>query len=241
MAAGLERAGPAEPATVVLVDAASGEAHRSWREHAHDVAAVSFSPDGGLLAAADQQDVLVWNLKEDGAPQQPQGREPAAFRPGEGLLAVSHGDGAVSLWDCRAGYAVWTLEPESVPRALAFSPDGTVLATGHTEPNGRRVRLWAGEDGGLLRELSVAAGRETILTTKVWALALSPDGRLLATGGPDKAVRIWSVPEGKPLAVLEGHEGWVTSVAFSPDSRLLASGSNDRTVRLWAPGGRHFD
>ncbi len=70
----------------------------------------------------------------------------------------------------------------------------------------------------------------------VTAVAISPDGRLAATGGRDQMVRLWSLPDGEPLAVLTEHRGPVNGVAFHPFSQRLASGSMDGTVRLWSLG-----
>jgi WD40 repeat protein len=67
----------------------------------------------------------------------------------------------------------------------------------------------------------------------VGAVAFSPDGSRLASGGSDGAVWLWDVATGRELRRLEGHMDSVQSVAFSPDGHTLASGGNDNTVRLW--------
>jgi len=108
--------------------------------------------------------------------------------------------------------------------ALAFSPDGALLATGSYD---NTVRLWEVPGG---REAAVLRGHER----DVSALAFSPDGTLLATGSDDNTVRLWEVSGGREAGVLRGHKKWVSALAFSPDGTLLATGSADGTVRLWA-------
>lgn len=67
----------------------------------------------------------------------------------------------------------------------------------------------------------------------VLAIALTPDGRVLATRGWDGTVRLWDTASGDERAAPQGHQKKVTSLAFSPDGKILATASEDRTIRLW--------
>ena len=64
-------------------------------------------------------------------------------------------------------------------------------------------------------------------------VALSADGKMLASGSSDKTVKVWEIPSGKELRILQGQSDWVSSVAFSPDGKTLASGSWNQTVKVW--------
>jgi WD40 repeat protein len=72
-------------------------------------------------------------------------------------------------------------------------------------------------------------------STRVCAVAVSPDGRLLTSGLVDGTIRLWDPATGAVRRTLEGHSSMACAVAFSPDGSLLASGSSDGTVRLWDP------
>src|SRR5262249_45371209 len=67
----------------------------------------------------------------------------------------------------------------------------------------------------------------------VGGLALSPDGKTLASGGKDRTARLWEVATGKAGLVFKGHTDAVCAVAFDSAGKLLATGSHDGTARLW--------
>ncbi|WP_131785469.1 pentapeptide repeat-containing protein [Protofrankia symbiont of Coriaria ruscifolia] len=115
--------------------------------------------------------------------------------------------------------------------AVAFSPDGTLLATGTQDGP---VNLWDVRTGRRQRIL-------TDRTNLVSSVAFSPDGTIIAAAAGDHTVRLWDTTTGEPLSPLTGHTGPVRSVEFSPGRATIASGSNDGTVRLWdADTGRHL-
>ena len=72
----------------------------------------------------------------------------------------------------------------------------------------------------------------TVSPQWIYALAFSPDGKTLASGGDDKMVRLWNVGTGKSVRVLRAGSG-VNALAFSPDGKMLAGGGDDQTLRLW--------
>jgi WD40 repeat protein len=105
---------------------------------------------------------------------------------------------------------------------VAFSPDGHTVAVG-VEDGG--VLICDGQTGLPLRRLSGHTGR-------VWSLAFTADGGLLATTSADRTVRLWDPVSGDHLRTLTG-AGALWPAALSPNGRLLATGGEDGTVRLW--------
>jgi tetratricopeptide (TPR) repeat protein len=84
---------------------------------------------------------------------------------------------------------------------------------------------------------------------EVFAVAYSPDGKAVLTGGSDKTARLWDATTGQPIGAPMQHRGAVLAVAFSPNGKTVLTASNDGTARLWdaATGGpigpplRHHD
>lgn len=131
---------------------------------------------------------------------------------------------AILLLDATTGRRLGTLPIQKKGlSALAFSPDGRLLAAGF---NGL-VQVWDVPHRELIRAIS---GFERVVT----CLAISPDGRLLAAGTRDGQVWMWTLPEGRIVQRLEPGGRGVRSVAFAPDSRRLVTVVNQAPVAIWA-------
>lgn len=150
-----------------------------------------------------------------------------AASPVEELVAIARHD-VVHLVELPGGLIRHTLSGHVGPvTALVFTKDGKQLVAAAGEPGVfGEARLWSVADGKLVRVFKGHAD-------SLYAVAVSHDGKLLATAGYDKEIHLWEIANGKKGAVLKGHNDAVFGIAFRPDGRLLASASGDRTVKLW--------
>ena len=147
----------------------------------------------------------------------------------------------VQVWRAGAPCAVRSLHAEPV-LCLDTPPDHRAAVSGSADCFVAVTPLQDGLEAarGEPAELGSPLCRLEIPTTGdaehggIQAVCVRPDGKLLATGGWDRRIRLWQWGKWKALAVIRHHTGTVNSVHFSACSRWLASASNDRTLAIWA-------
>lgn len=173
-------------------DVASGQGRRIWKsESANGINDVAFSPDGRLLAADSGYSIRIWDVASGQLLRTLEGTSQGslAFSP-DGQTLADLEIGAVQLLTVASGNPLTSVNLQAagvytVANAIAFSPNGHVLALGCSD---NTVRLWDVANGKLLRTL---LGH----TDAVTSVAFSPDGRTLASGSKDKTIRIWNVAD----------------------------------------------
>jgi WD40 repeat protein len=220
----------AQGRTVRLRDTATGRAVGPVFKYPADVHRLAFSPDGRWLAVWATDESLELREAATGLPHRHLGRNEnvrgVTFSPDGRRLAAyggSKGQGLVRVWDVATGREQATMRGHQTEvYALAFSPDGTWLATGAWD---HTARVWDTATGKP-RTGPLAHGED------VHAVAVCPRGKLLATASFDGTARLWEPDSGRLRWELR-HGGPVITAAFSPDGKWLATGSFDGSARLW--------
>jgi serine/threonine protein kinase/WD40 repeat protein len=195
---------------------------------------IVFMRDDQWIAAKAENDVVVRKISSNERQIIP-GDSPAfgallAWCPGPNVLAIAN-ETEIQLWDARAQRLhKITGGSDNFLVSLVSSKRGDILVAGR-------------KDGTV--ELILVAEQKVLRTWKAhasltYALAFSPDGRILATGGADQLIHMWDVAALsrssstlQPLRTLRGHENQVWALAFSPDGRKLASAAKDGMLAEW--------
>ncbi len=222
---------------VLFLDAETGKETRHPLTRPGGVVPAALSPDGKKLVTLGKDNVGVQDLSADKESQSSfpsDVRVVGALWAGERPLLLGQGETdkltTVLLRDLRSGRERGRFE---TPRPARGSPGNAHAAV---TPD-QRLAVVSGGNSRTVRLFELGTGRErrefAAHPDAVLELALSSDGRTLATTCEDGRTRLWDMLGGKELAVLPAEQGHVLSLAFSPDGRLLATGGGDTTALLW--------
>jgi WD40 repeat protein len=202
-----------------VLDAGAPEVHPS------SIEALAISPDSSKLVSVNYQQIKIWQLP-GGALQTINGHSDwvvdCAFHPNGSMFATASFDTTVKVWNSSGGL-LKTFTTPGQQRTVAFSPDGTYLASagGDDLITIHRVSDWA--------TVGVFHGH----TDSIYALAWSPDGTLIASGGYDQVLRVWNVANGTQRFTVGNNHGNIYGVAFSPDGATIAyTDGEGNTLRL---------
>lgn len=208
---------PSSDNRIRIWDTSSGQEVFTLHGHTGQVLALAFSPDGQRLASTSEDNtVKVWAIP------------PYPLRPGERgqeeRRATSVNDRCIELRE-----PVFTRHHKERVIAVAFSPKGQLLASvsGETDKPGD-VKVWDAVSGAPLVSFP---GPQ--VPNPVVHVAFSPDGRRLASGSAENAVKVWDIMSGQELYKLPGHVAPILNVTFSPDGCRLITAGRDRVVKVW--------
>lgn len=212
-------------------------ASRTLAGHTGMIAELAFHPDGQHLASASADaSVRIWDLQSQGHPRVLRGHTNIVgccnFSRDGRWLASGSMDRTVRLWDVASGDVHHVLHHHTnMVQQVCFCSDGQRLVSSSFD---QTLCLWDVVSGALLA--SWPAQNTTYL-----AMALHPNGKIIAAGGRDHITRLIAVDTGEVIEELHGHRRAIEAVGFAPalgnnapdGAWLLATAGHDETIKLW--------
>jgi len=224
--------------TIIIWDAANGQALSMLTGYEDRITSVAWHPGGQRLAAGyEDGTIIIWDVTGEQILATLAGEQghqnfvsSLAWHPdGQRLASGSHDD-TIIIWDVTGEQVLATLAGEqghqNFVSSVAWHPDGQRLASGSWD--GTTI-IWDVASSQVLTTLTGEQGHKGGIISVAW----HPDGQRLASGSWDGTIIIWEVASGQALTTLTGHKDGVTSITWQPNGQRLASGSADKTIIIW--------
>ena len=224
-----------------LKDFPTGEESSSLPTNGGNILSIAYDPKGEILVAgSDDHSIKIWDcFALENPPKSLQGHHnwvrTVAISADSQFIASGSDDKKLKLWDSRTYKCLKTFEGHTDwIRSVCFDPKGQFLASGSDDG---AIKLWDINTHQLTQILTrprkvLKLSENSQRNPLVWAIAISLDGKILASGSNDNTITIWNLETYEPLN-LHQHRKWIAALAFSPDRKWLASASYDTTIRLW--------
>jgi len=201
---------------------------------------LQLSPSGRWLATIGKDATRIWDVRSGRLLHRLPGTAPLAFSGDGRRLVTQIGCKAVTIWQTESGAKVAQVDPEvGCANALALDPAGRrllVLRVTSEEAGGlfgsTSARIWALDDTGRLPVDLLGYSHDGIALA-----AFLPDGKTLATAGPEDTVQLWDPVTGRRLLTLKAPPGRAAGLAFARDGRTLWL-AQDRSMVRWDSAGR---
>lgn len=202
-----------------------------FAEQLSNLVTVCFNANGQWLAAGDRTgEIHIWQVatgeKICTLKSHHSIVRSVAFHPSEDILASGGDDDKINLWRVPQGERIqsWMANCDRVNCLIWTADGGTLISSGFDQT----IQLWK-----MTSDHPIPETRLTGHQDHARAVAISPNGRILASVSSDKILRIWDIAQRECLAVLQEHQLSVYTVAYHPNGELLATAGADKTVKLW--------
>ena len=215
---------------IQLWDVATSQHFLTLEGHTSEIEAVAFSSDGKTLVSASwDRTIRLWDVNTGDQLSTFMGNSDwltaVVFSPDGRTIVSGSRRGEVRLWNANTGQRTGTLSAHPVEVSdIVFSSDGTTFNSAGLDGT---IRAWDAS-GGQLQETTLKGH-----TDHLTAMALSPNGRILASGSSETPILLWNTDTAQLQQTLKGHTKRISALAFSPDGKVLVSVSGDETIRLW--------
>jgi WD40 repeat protein len=188
------------------------------------IAAIALAPDGNIMVVNDGTILHFWSLERSAELGRIENLDLSVghtidFSPDSRIFAAVEYEGNIHLWDGRTTKKLRMIRHERGITGVAFSPDGINIGAVGLQS----VGVW-----------EVATGRPVTIfpfAGSAYCLCFSPNGRILAAGGENGSLLVWSLDSNRRIRALKARDR-IRTLAFSPDGKVLAAGA-ERVIRLW--------
>jgi WD40 repeat protein/predicted Ser/Thr protein kinase len=223
--------------TLIVWDAATGEAMLTLPAQADEINCVAISPDGlRFVTGSRDTSAVLWDARTGHELSRLTGHRSAvlcvAFSPNGEEIVTGGFDDILKVWDGITGKERLTLKGHigggGGVISAAYSHDGRRIVSGSID---HTVRIWDSKTG---REIRTLVGH----TSTVDAVAFIPNTGQIVSGGFDKTLRIWDAETGQTTMILKGHVKPIHALVFAPDGRLLVSGG--KSLKMWDARARQL-